>query len=481
MNSAGLLRLNSSFDLEPDWAISWEPLGEREGWRFRLQVNASGWEDGVPVTAHDYAAHWMSLLDPGSERSVGEVSPLLDVENALAYHLGEADADAVGINPVDDWTLVVYLERSRETFPKAMAALALRPNAPEAIDSADVCAGNGRFQVTTRGEELLSMEPASSYWDRERPDFDRIDLSTASPGLSLTQFRQSNMDLIRLSSNDIDRVRDDALLNSALTEALPNRIIMLIPNVEIAPFNRIEVRRVLSMVIDRQRLEHIVAGRVTPAMRLFPSGMFPELDDAAAGTTADFDVDQAYAELDEAVFSDPLNWPGFGLDIPAGDSYLDRVARDVASQFRENLGIQVPIRVHEPEEYAAGLRERRFALAWYDWTYPYADPASGYLELFASWRDPVRPVSWSDPEYDELLLAAETLVSDESRASAWAGCEGLLQERGAVIPLVHPVDFYLVQPWLEELPRDGRGRLITAEAFGFDLTREARVEERSGQ
>ncbi len=477
MTLSGLVRLNEALEPEPDWAHSWEPLEDGAGWRFRIRVNTDGWGEAVPVTAHDFAEHWMALLDPESE--LPGAALLADIENADAYRRGEVGASEVGIDAPSDWILDIFLERFRETFPVVTASLPLRPPRPANANQVDDCQQNGGFREVGRTDFVLSLTTSENYWNLDGSELERIDLSIYSSGIALTEFGQAELDLMRLTGADVLRVRDDDSFSDAISEAQPQRVIMLVPNLEIPPFDRVEVRRALSLVVDRRRLELIVEGRVIPATRLLPPGMFSAFDDAAAGITADFDVDAAYEELRNTPYGSADEWPAIGIDIPATDGYLDRIARDVANQIRENLGIPVPIRVHDPAEYAEGLRERRYPLAWFDWSYPYADPASVYTELFASWRDFDRPVSWVDQEYDELLLAADTLSSSESRASAWAGCEGLLQERGACIPLVHPIDHYLVQPWLDGLPRDGRRRLIAGQLFGLDPMRRVRVLERA--
>ena len=477
--TAGLTQPGEQFEIEPDWAADIEPLEEQDGWRFRIAVNSDGWSDGSPVTAQDFVRHWMSLLDPEDGADPEVVGLLGDVENALAYRRGEVAPGDVGITAVNDWTLEVRLERVRETFPAAVSAMALRPRAGSNRDSLDDCLTNGHYTIDVQeDEDSLTVEPVEDPLLPNSTVLERVELTTMSPGIALTGFQQGDIHLVRLSGTDVIRVREDPLMGDMIREAQPDRIIMLLPNVEMPPFDQPEIRRALSRVIDRRRLELIVEGRISPASRLLPTGMFPDLDDAAAGITADFDVDAAYAELDDAGLGDTAEWPEFGLDIPSGMGFLDRVARDVATQFRENLDIRVPIRVHDPEEYAQGLRERRFSLAWFDWRYPYADPAATYLELFASRRPDGHPVSWSHPEYDGLLLAADEIVTAGQRASAWAGCEGLLQEHGACIPLVHPREFYLLQPWVEGIPQDGRDRLIIGDSLGLDLTRNVEILER---
>jgi oligopeptide transport system substrate-binding protein len=480
LTTAGLTRINSAYELEQGWADSWEPLEDGLGWRFRISANTDGWSNGAPVTAHDFAAHWRSVLDPETESAPSVAGLLGDISNALAYRRGEVSPVDVGINASNEWTLEVSLNHPRETFPFAVSALSLRPRNPADESDEDTCLENGPYTVTeVVNDESLTLRPADGQWDQNAQTLDRLEFTTATPGVALTAFQQGEIDLIRLTGTDVVRVPEDPLISDMVDEAQPDRVVMLVPNIEIPPFDRPEIRRALSLIIDRRRLEVIVEGRLMPASRLFPAGMFPDLDDAAAGITVDFDVDAAYEELESQDVPDPADWPAFGLDIPSGIGYLDRVARDIASQFRENLDIQVPIRVHDPDEYAEGLREGRFALFWFEWRYLYPDPASTYLELFASWRGGESPISWTSAEYDELLIAADELVAGEERANAWAGCEGLLQEHGACIPVGHPRVFYLLQPWVDGLARDGRGRLIIGDSFGIDPTTGVEILERS--
>lgn len=478
LTTSGLTRASAAFEVEPDWAHDFEVLENRLGWRFRIAVNNDGWSDGSPVIASDFVEHWLSLLDPEQETDPATVGLLADVENALAYRRGDVSARDVGISAPSDWVLEVRLERVRESFPAVASAMALRPSQPAGAGDSDECLTNGPYRINTRDEdESISIAPVDNITGAMARPLERVELSTASSGLALTGFQHGEYHLVRLGESDVIRIREDPMLGDMVQEAQPDSVVMLLPNVEVPPFDRPEIRRALSWVIDRRRLEMIVEGRLGPATRLFPAGMFPDFDDAAAGIAAEFDVDAAYEELAEAELDDTSAWSEFGLDIPSGIGFLDRVARDVATQLRENLDIRVPIRVHEPDVYIQGLRERRFPLAWFEWRYPYADPASTYLEIFASWRPEGRPVSWTHPEYDELLIAADELPAIEQRALAWAGCEGLLQEHGACIPLVHPRAFYLLQPWVEGIPRDGRDRLIIGDSLGIDLTRDVEILE----
>ncbi len=476
MTHAGLVRLSDTLEIEPDWAISWEPLTDREGWRFRIRVNETGSGSDYPLTANDFAAAWLELLESAADDPARSL--LMDIENAAEFVRGEVPASDVGIVAIDDWTLDVALTHQRETFPAVASSPRLGVFRPKSVEETDGCYWNGRFRVSIFDDTLATLIPNEAYWETDAPRLDRIEFSAYSPGLALTEFGHGELEMVRLSGSDGTRLREDASQEPFVTMTMPQRVIGLVPDPDVPPFDDPAVRRIVSQVIDRRRLELIVEGRVLPAARMFPAGMFPLLDDAAAGIVARFNVDDAYEELAESLYPDPAEWPAFGLDIPAVEGYLDRIARDVAIQLRENLGVQVPIRVHDPEEFREQFAQREYPFAWLDWTYPYSDPASVYAELIPAWRTEGFRVPWGHAEYDELLLAADAMDSPESRANAWAGCEGLLQEHGAVIPLVHPVDFYMVQPWVEGLPLDGRDRLITGESIGLNLGRGVTIAER---
>ena len=470
---SGLTRITNELELEPDWAIEWATLTEEAGWRFRIRENADGWGEGVPLTALDFARAWRRVLQP--ENSNPFTWLLADIELAGAYAAGEVGDDELGIDVVDDWTLDVRLSRSRVSFPVLAATRLLAPVPP---DDLDPCIDNGLFRFDGQANERITLVPNEFHWEFGDSEVARLELVDDSDVHVVNEFRFANLDLVRVHNNDVPRVRSDDAVADRMRAATPGSLICLIPQVSHPPFNDPAVRRAISKVIDRRRLELIVEGRLAAAYRFFPGGLFPELDDALAGEGADFNVDEAYDEIAQSLYPIPAEWPRFGLDIPSTNTYQDRIARDIAAQLNENLDITVPVRVHDPERHEEGLRQGEFALTWLEWTYRYADPASGYGELFPGDRAASDVIDWQDPDYDELAELADSLDNPAARAQAYARCEEMLLEEGVYVPIAHPVSYFLVQSWISGLPYDDSGRLIPPGQFGTHLSSRVSVIER---
>lgn len=462
---AGLTRVSPDFTIEPDWAEDWEPRDDGSRWIFHIRRNEAGWSNGEPVTAHDFVTAWRRLLDPEARSSYGAI--LYDVQNARDVHVGELPPEDLGVRALDDWTLEVSLERVRVSFPALTSSPLLIPvAAPNEVPSEDEesqaagCHSNGPYRITETRDEGLVLVPFDRYWESNATPLDRVEISFSSPDQALTMFHRDEVDLIRLDDRDLPRARADGRLSGDLNRGVPTRIWCLIPQVGFPPFEEINVRRALGRVIDRRRLELIVEGRVSQATKLVPSGLFPEYDGASPELELQFDVDTALEEIEQTPYADPGLWPEFNLAIPEGDPFREQVAQDVLEQLYENLGLEIELAVLDPEEYAQGVRERRFPLTWLEWTYRYPDPSCAYADLFASWSHIDSPLVWDDLGYDELARLADALEEPDDRAELYARCEELLQDRAVYIPLVHPVEHYLLQPWVSGAPISSRGRLV---------------------
>lgn len=472
---AGLVTVNADFEIEADWANIWVPGMAGESWTFQLRQNEQGWVDGSPVTAHDFVSAWRRLLDP--ERQDPDAWRLFDILNAREVYNGELPPEELGIAAPDDWTLEVGLERPRQSFPALAASPFLTPDVGPAGSDPASCDSNGPYRVAGEEDDTLTLAPNEDYWSPGAAALERIEVATDGPSGSLDQFRNGDLDLLRLAPADVPRARTDSDLSDSLAQASPTRLVCLIPQVDTPPFDDVNVRRALSLMIDRERLELIVEGRVVPARRLIANGLFPPVDSQSSTLNVQLDVDTGLELIAGSAYPDPSEWPELALVIPQGDSYMERVARDLSEQLTENLGVDVPVSLIRQDQFAQGLRERQFPLTWVDWTYRYADPASAYADLFASWLNPERPAVWEDADYDELVRLADSIENPIERAEIYAQCESLLQELGVYAPLVHPIDHYLVQPWVENVPRDSHGRVLrsgplyTRFATGMEIAR----------
>ena len=119
----GLCRIDQDGQAVPGVAKSWESNGDSTEFTFHLRKNAR-WSDGTPVTAQDFVFGITRALSPTTGALAED---LLLIRGARAYATGEADASGLGLEAVDDNTLVIRLEKSSPDLPALTAGAHYMP------------------------------------------------------------------------------------------------------------------------------------------------------------------------------------------------------------------------------------------------------------------------------------------------------------------------------------------------------------------
>src|SRR5699024_12338733 len=68
------------------------------------------WENGDPVTAHDFEYSWKRAVDPETASVPGKYTMSDILKNGEAVNVGDKDLDELGVTAEDDYTLVVELK-----------------------------------------------------------------------------------------------------------------------------------------------------------------------------------------------------------------------------------------------------------------------------------------------------------------------------------------------------------------------------------
>ena len=101
-----LVTYDAEGNLEYRAAESYDVNKDSTEWTFHLRKDAV-WSDGTPVTSADFVNTMIRSLDPKSGN--GYANYLFPIENAEAIYNGEAQADSLGVETPDDYTLIFHL------------------------------------------------------------------------------------------------------------------------------------------------------------------------------------------------------------------------------------------------------------------------------------------------------------------------------------------------------------------------------------
>jgi len=119
--------------------------------------------------------------------------------------------------------------------------------------------------------------------------------------------------------------------------------------------------------------------------------------------------------------------------------------------WRTNLGINVSIQYIDSQKFEETTRKSHAQLIYYGWCADYPDPEN-FLDVLFHSQNTYNLSEYSNPEIDSLLEKARIELDASARISLYQQIESDLLGDFAVIPLYHPVYYYLVQPRVKDYP-----------------------------
>jgi oligopeptide transport system substrate-binding protein len=205
------------------------------------------------------------------------------------------------------------------------------------------------------------------------------------------------------------------------------------------------------MAIDKPAL---AAFRVVakPLTAFSPEGIFPGYPRPQGDP---FNVERARQLLAEAGFRDsagnydPGNFPVEEVEIHYNTLESNRqVAEFIQAQWKQNLGITVPLRNMEWRTFLvarANMEYKGFGRS--GWIGDYMDPYT-FLDLFSTPKGN-NDTGWWDPKYVRMLEEANRTLDPKKRYELLAQAEAFLLDVQAVIPLTTGATNWIKKPYVK--------------------------------
>ncbi|MBN1178248.1 MAG: AAA family ATPase, partial [Anaerolineae bacterium] len=212
---SGLVSLTPDMDIVPDVAHSWETQESGRTFVFFLREDVR-WSDGSPVTAADFAYAWKRVLDPdiGSPAA----SMLYDIKGARAFNRGEGTRDDVGVQALDDLTLVVTLEEPTGYFLHLLTYSAFLPIPRHVVErvgdgwaTTETIVTNGPFCLKTwNHSDVMVLERNPSYHEKCTGNVERVeaDLKSLPPDKNLEAYERGELDYMALPARLLEQARE---------------------------------------------------------------------------------------------------------------------------------------------------------------------------------------------------------------------------------------------------------------------------------
>ena len=449
-----LLTVGEDGTLQPGQAESYDVSEDGLTWTFHLRDGLK-WSDGSDLTANDFVYSWKRVCDP-------EVAaPYAETVLGMVKGYDEAidgNLDALGVSAPDDSTLVVELANPCSYFGSLAAFATLSPVQEATIEAngeawataPETYVSNGPFYMTewVPGSHItFSKNPY--YWNADAIKLDR---------LKFVLMEDSNAAYSAYQTGEVLMIKD------VPTEEIPSLTgtddfyvdpiigtYFISLNIQKAPFDDVNVRKALSLAIDREYVAStLMQGTYTAAGNFMGPGWMDTdgtefMSNANGGkpyidtTNFEANLEEAKQLLADAGYPDGEGFPT--ISYTTNDAGYHKVVAEYLQQAWAELGIDLQVNIVEWSSFTPMRRSGDFEVARNGWVGDYSDP-SNMLELFCT-TNGNNDGKFSNADFDAAIDTSRSTLDAAERSTALHTAEDILMDQAGCIPLAYYNDFWL--------------------------------------
>jgi oligopeptide transport system substrate-binding protein len=455
----GLTRLDKDGNPTPGIAENWD-ISE-DGKTYTFYLRDAEWNNGDPITAHDFEWSWKRALAP--ETAAEYAYQLWYIKNAQAYTEGNATADEVGVKAIDDHTLQVELIAPTGYFLSLCAFPTLLPVHRATVEAnpdrwfmdPETYVSAGPFKMTAwEHNSKVVLEKNERYWDAKSVKLDKVVVTlTDSQITELSMFETGEIDFgDNPPRAELNRLIDEGKL--FISPYLGSYYYMY--NVDVKPLNDVRVRKALSMAIDRTVITEITGAGEQPATAYVPGGI-PDIEEGtdfreAGGKYIEptAQIEEAQRLLAEAGYPDGKGFPVLSILYNTNEMHKT-IAEAIQEMWKKNLGIDITLTNQEWGVYLESRNTGDYDISRAGWIGDYVDPMT-FLDMWVTGGGN-NDTNWGNPEYDRLINIAMNSTDQAERVTAMHEAENILMEELPIIPIYFYTRPYLMKPWVKDMVR----------------------------
>ncbi len=438
----------------PGAAESWEVSEDGKTYTFKLRDNLK-WSDGTPLTAEDFVYSWQRVCDPNVAAPYAEtvLSMVEGYDEAIA-----GDIEKLAVEAPDDTTFVVHLSDPCPYFESLAAFATLSPVQKATIEAngdawatdASTYVSNGPFYITEWvPSSYILMEKNPNYWNADKIKLDGIKFNLIEDAnASYNAYNSGEVLMIKdVPTEEVPSLegRDDFFVDPIIGTYYVSM------NTEKEPFTNKDVRKALSLAIDREYLANtLMQGTYSPAGNFMGPGWVDingtDFIENANDGKPYIDTENYEANLEEAkkILADAGYPNGEGLPkitYTTNDSGYHKAVAEYLQQAWKELGIDMDVDIVEWASFTPMRRNGDYEVARNGWVGDYTDP-SNMLDLLYS-TNGNNDGKFKNEEYDKQMDISRTTLDAQERSDALHKAEDILMEEAGCIPLAYYNDFWL--------------------------------------
>jgi dipeptide transport system substrate-binding protein len=370
------------------------------------------------------------------------------------------------IEKVDEYTVRFNLTRPEAPFianmamdfasilSKEYADQLQEAGTPEMLNQAPI--GTGPFEfVGYQKDAVIRYQANEDYWKGAAPIDNLVFAITPDASVRYQKLQAGECHVMPYPNPaDLDAMESDESVNLMSQEGL--NVGYLAYNTQVAPFDKVEVRKALNMAIDKQAIIDVVfQGAGTAAKNPIPPTIWSYND---AVEDDEYDPEAAQAMLEEAGVSD-LSMEIWAMPVQRPYNPNARRMAELLQEDFAQIGVNAEIVSYEWGEYLERSKDMdRQGAVLLGWTGDNGDPDNFLAVLLGC--DAVggsNRAQWCHEPFDELIQQAKTTSDQEERTQLYEEAQVVFKEQAPWATIAHSVVFEPIRPEVQDYKIDPFG------------------------
>ena len=365
---------------------------------------------------------------------VSQIEGFDELANGVATELS-------GVKAIDDYTIEIKL---KEPYAGFMASLAAAPvsildekTTTMAGDKFGIepefTVGTGPFKLKewklNEGIELVKNE---NYW-KEAPKIDGVEIKVVPDTETQNiMYRNGELDIL-----DLDYMVDyiptyKQEFKDNLVSVPRVGITYFTFNENIEPLNNVNIRKALSMAIDRQAIvDSMYNGTASIENGIFPKGLIGHNENIEA---IEYNTEKAKEILVAEGYPN-----GFDMEIAIDSASSDttKSVLEIISEQLSEIGVNASLKTYDESTWLATRKAGELGSFMSIWTADYNDPDNFIYTFFGTDENTkLRSLNYKDKEVIDRVAKARAIINEDERIKEYQALEKkIISEDRAWLPM----------------------------------------------
>ena len=453
--NSGLTEAQKDGSITPALCYSYDISLDKKTYVFHLKD--ATWSDGHPITAKDFEKSWKKIIDP----TFPSLCPQLfyPIKNAEKAAKGEVSLDEVGINALDDKTLIVHLNNPTPYFLSLTSFCIYFPIPTHLEENSStwdsfsdnnlVSSGPFLLKKWKKGSEMV-LQKNPKFWNKDEIFLDEIHISIVDNETTALQMYEND---------ELDWV--GALLSPLPLDSIPTIIkskecfktpiggaSFCVFNTDIFPFNNKNIRKAFGLAINREEIvNNITQGGENIASRLIP----PKMAKNRRDFFNDKDNEQAKELFEKALLELNIKKEDLNITFSYGSNLLHKKQAEALQQYWQNT-FNIPIKLEMVEEktFMDKIHKHKFQAALSYLIVQYNDPMN-IFDRFKNKSHSKNYPLYESETYQDLLNYSSSEIDENKRELILEKAEEIILDDMPISPIYHHNYILLTKPYVKNL------------------------------